>query len=36
MYVLRALLPDDELELLRWQVAVDPQQTVSFAAAALR
>lgn len=36
LYVLRALLPDAELELLRWQVAVDPQQTVSFAAAALR
>ncbi|MBI2302295.1 MAG: AmmeMemoRadiSam system protein B, partial [Armatimonadetes bacterium] len=36
LYVLRALLPDASAELLRWDVAYDPSQSVSFAALALR
>lgn len=36
LYLLRALLPEAEVELLRWEAAFDPQQTVTFAAAALR
>lgn len=36
LYALRALLPDAEVELLRYQVAFDPEQTVSFAAGVLR
>ncbi|NUP99426.1 MAG: AmmeMemoRadiSam system protein B, partial [Armatimonadetes bacterium] len=36
LYLLRALAPESELMLLRHEVAFDPDQTVSFAAAALR
>lgn len=35
LYALRRLLPDARFRLLRYEAAVDPQQTVSFAAAAL-
>lgn len=35
LYLVRALLPDARFELLRHEVAFDPEQTVSFAAARL-
>ncbi len=36
LYLLRALLPEAEWRLLHYDVAFDPEQTVSFAAAVLR
>ena len=36
LYALRALLPDAQAELLRYDQAFDPEQTVTFAAALLR
>jgi hypothetical protein len=36
LLTLRALRPTAEMELLRYEIAFDPEQTVSFAAAALR
>ena len=36
LYLLRSLLPEADIELLRYDVALDPQQTVTFASALLR